>query len=575
MGRPDLKQAIAGGARMRRTLRLGGWALGLLAGAVQAQVPPQLPPATDPGALQRRSLEIERRIIDEQQRRNQPATPQQPVDTDALTRPAAAPADDALRFRLKEVEFTPSQILKPEELQAIVAPYRDREVSFADLRKIVAAINALYRERGIVTAQAVIPPQQIDDGRVRIRLVEGRIGSYRIEGNDSTRESYVLDRLHQPPGALFRLDELENDLVRFNRTNDVQARAELLPGAEFGTTDVLVRLAEPPRQSVRVFTDNSGAETTGLYRVGAIYQNRSLLGFRDELTLTATAADGYRGYGINYAVPWNTWGGRAQLGYFFDTTDIVGGPFASLGLNGESRAVIGAIRQPVHTTVAGQLDLVVGGKWRDTENYADSVFLQQTDTRDGSLGLDGSLADSGGVTSGNLYAIRGNYDITGGYSGDYSIARGALRRFQSLPEDWSLRGSGIFQYTGDAFLPSSEQFFVGGDGAVRGYSNGLYGGNRGYVLSGELHRPLWGGNPELADGTGVSGFLYTDYGTTQPPRPSGSTLGSITLWSAGGGVLFSYSRWLSGRLTLAYLIKDRPEEDSRLKLLFTIVATAF
>jgi hemolysin activation/secretion protein len=547
----------------------------LAALAAQAQLPPPSAPAgADPGALQRRNLEIERRIIEEQQRRTQPATPERPVDTDALQPPKPAAPGETLRFRLADIEFTPSEILKPAELEALVAPLRGREVSFAELQGLVERINALYRERGVLTAQAVIPPQDIEGGRVRIRLVEGRIGSYRIEGNPTTRERYVLGRLHDAPGTLFDLGRLERDLVRFNRTNDVQARAELKPGEAFGTTDVLVRLTEPKRHSGRLFTDNAGSKATGEYRVGAIYQNRSVFGFRDELTLTGTYAEGYRGWGINYGVPWNTWGGRAQLGYFNDQTDVVEGPFSSLDLNGKSAAVIGAIRQPIITTPRGQLDAVLGGKTRTTENFAGSVLLQETETQDLSLGMDGSLADARGIWLGNFNGARGSYDITGGFSGNYTIWRGGLRRIQVLSEHYSVRGGVNFQYSGEDFLPASEQFFIGGEGSVRGYSNALYGGNKGYVANVELHRPVWGANPETG-GSGINAFVFSDYGDTYPTRPPGSTLGSIRLWSVGAGAIFAYSKWLSGRLSVGYQLKERDEESSRLRVLFTLVGEVF
>jgi hemolysin activation/secretion protein len=546
-----------------------------MAGAAHAQIPPPSAPAgADPGALQRRNIEIERRIIEEQQRRTQPATPERPVDTDALPQPKPAAPGDTLRFRLQDVEFTPSEIFKAAELETLVAPLRGREVNFADLQALVERINALYRERGVVTAQALIPPQDIEGGRVRIRLVEGRIGSYRIDGNATTRESYVLGRLHDPPGALFDLGRLERDLVRFNRTNDVQARAELKPGTQFGTTDVLVTLTEPKRHSGRLFTDNAGSKATGELRAGAIYQNRSLFGFRDELTLTGTYAEGYRGYGVNYGVPWNTWGGRAQVGYFHDETDVIDGPFQSLELNGQSDAIIGAIRQPLWTAPRGQLDAVLGAKTRTTENLAGSVLLQETDTDDVSLGLEGSLADPRGIWIANLYGASGSYDITGGFSGNYTIYRGAVRRLQTLTETLSARGAVTFQYSGEDFLPSSEQFFIGGEGSVRGYSNALYGGNKGYVVNLELHRPLYGANPETG-GAGVNGFLFTDYGDTYPTRPPGSDLGSIRLWSVGAGAIFAWSKWLSGRVSAGYQLKQRDEESSRFRVLLTLVAEVF
>src|SRR6185295_9187692 len=119
---------------------------------------------------------------------------------------------------------------------------------------------------------------------------------------------------------------LESDLVRFNRTNDVQLRAELKPGEQFGTTDYLLSLAEPPRQELRAFIDNAGSQSTGEWRSGITYLNRSLFGWRDDLTLSTTPADGLEGYSASYGIPINRWGGRITAAYYKDRTKTLHGP---------------------------------------------------------------------------------------------------------------------------------------------------------------------------------------------------------------------------------------------------------
>src|SRR5690606_2451469 len=112
-----------------------------------------------------------------------------------------------------------------------------------------------YRELGVVTAQAVLPPQDLSDGAVRIQLIEGRIGKYDVEGNASTRTGYVLDHMSQGSGELVDLPTLERDIEFFNRMTSASLRAELRPGAEVGETDVLLEVVEPPRHSLRFTLD--------------------------------------------------------------------------------------------------------------------------------------------------------------------------------------------------------------------------------------------------------------------------------------------------------------------------------
>lgn len=118
---------------------------------------------------------------------------------------------------VREIRFTPSELLSPEELAAIANEFQGRELSLADLQQVAARVNELYREKGIVTAQAVIPPQDVSTGIVTVRLVEGRLGKIRIEGNESTNESYMSQPTAPAAGRPHGSGPAGAALVRFNR----------------------------------------------------------------------------------------------------------------------------------------------------------------------------------------------------------------------------------------------------------------------------------------------------------------------------------------------------------------------
>src|SRR5690606_16733249 len=120
-------------------------------------------------------------------------------------------------------------------------------------------------------------------------------------------------RIGLKPGELVDLPTLEQDLIRFNRTNDVQLRAELKPGTVFATSDLEIKVEEPPRHDLRFTLDNAGSSSTGKWRTGLAYLNRSLLGFRDDLSVSTTHAHGQESYSVAYGIPINRSGGRLAL----------------------------------------------------------------------------------------------------------------------------------------------------------------------------------------------------------------------------------------------------------------------
>ena len=225
--------------RWRLPRRLTGAIILTAGAATAAPVPSQL----SPGALQQQQLQRQRQL----ERRKQQPRAQEPVIHGPRPSTGTPGGPPGPHFMLRGVEFNRSHFLSKKTLTRIARPYVGHEVDFADLRRLVASINGLYRRRGIITAQAVLPPQKIHAGVVRIRLVEGRVGKVSLEGNTFTRNGYILDRVHLRRGTVVDVAQLRDSLVYFNRTNDIDLKATLRPGARFGLTDVLLQAQEPPR----------------------------------------------------------------------------------------------------------------------------------------------------------------------------------------------------------------------------------------------------------------------------------------------------------------------------------------
>lgn len=539
---------------MQRTLKQ----LGLVAGVLVAC--PALAQVISPGALQQLR-------IDEEERRRQIERIEQRQATDpVIEKPAerAASKEDpaAVRFFVREIRFSPSKIFSAEELAAMAQAYAGREQTLVSLQQLVQEINAAYRKRGVVTAQALIPPQSVSSGIVEIRLVEGRLGSLLFDGNASTADAYIANRIGLKPGELVDLPALEADLLRFNRTNDVQLQAQLAPGKAFATTDLRLKVIEPPRHLLRLQVDNGGSRSTGEGRGSLTYVNRSVLGHRDEFSLGTTRSGGQESYSIGYTIPANYSGGRLGLAYYEDHTEIRQGPFKSLDITGKSESTVLSFRQPLHLGKTSQVDLVAGARSRRTDNWISGILLTSSDSVDASIGGEAQYADASGYWAGAYSYTRGSAKVV--ERSGYWYGRGWLRRLQRMGNDSSLVGSLSFQNTSKPILPSSEQFIIGGEGTVRGYPVGTWAGETGYTLSAEYHHPL--GGMLLGDGVtrlDAQGFFYVDYGHVWPYRPPNTTLRSYEeLTSVGWGVNAKIGKQTSVRLVLSYAPDSIPDPMS-------------
>lgn len=147
-----------------------GVVLLLAAGQATAQ---QVNPGFDPRQTERRFDESD-----------QPAKPNPRMPT--LARPEVA-ADSKPLFVLRAVALTGASTLSPGELATAYQPYLGKMVSQADLAAIAERMSDLYRGAGFHLSRAIIPPQDIQGGRVRIQVIEGSITDVVLKGEGAER----------------------------------------------------------------------------------------------------------------------------------------------------------------------------------------------------------------------------------------------------------------------------------------------------------------------------------------------------------------------------------------------------
>lgn len=539
----------------------------LMAGActhLQAQV--QIPPSVDPGAIQSRELEREQRQRQEEERRERIEQPVQPVAPPAT--PAAAPDSDAVVFQIQDIRFEPaSEILTTPELESLAASLRGRTVRLSDLNELVLRINALYKAKGVVTAQASLPPQDITDGTIRIRLIEGRVGSIGLEGLAFTRTSHINDRITLQPGALVDLPTLEGDLLRFNRSNAAQLRADLKPGTVLGQTDIGITVLEPKRNDIRLFTDNAGSSATGEQRFGAAYTRRSLTGRSDDLYVSVVKSQGNLGTALTYSLPVSRLGTRVTLGYFKDDTQIIAGPIAALDITGQAKSWSVSVRHPLKVSANLQIDGLATWKQLKTVNFIGATELTSADLSGGTIGLDAQLLDAKGFWNLTAELGMGTNTPSGADARSYTVARGAVRRNYSINPQLTLNGSFNWQYADLTLLPSSEQIQLGGDGSVRGYDPGIFAGDQGWVANLELQRRL-----QLPGDSGWAAamMVFIDHGQVQPFRPPNNLVGADALTSVGAGVTMAWRDRVQARFTVGKPINPPPQDTAGTRMHFQL-----
>lgn len=506
------------------------------AGATALAQTSPLPPTADPV-----------RINEEQRRRLQERLDEAPGPTGRATVevPPPAPRSDGAAgpsFRLNALRVGESAYLTRAELDAITQPLVGRDVTIADLRGAVDAINALYEARGAATARAALPAQDVQGGVVDIQLIEGRIGMVQAQGGRASDQRRATRLAGIPERALADPRQIERRLRRFNRDNDVQLRAQLVPGQAFGTTDLVLIVTPPRRVAGELFADNNGFASTGTFQAGAVVRGYGLFG-PDRLALVAVRSDGVESGSLTYSLPLGGDRVRAGLSLSRGETRVRNGPGSELGIRGSSTSYGVDLAAAVIADEALLVNLTGSVQQVESDTRIANTLVVDSRTLQAAAGVDASFAAPGFFASGDLGLVfAGSRERLSGTNSEPLVLRGSLNLAQALAGGWQLRVRGDFQQSASATLPGVLQYQVGGARSVRAYAPGIAAGSGGFSAAADL---VWSG-PVL--GRAVEASVFLDRAAV---RTGGST---IELADAGAGLALPLHRNVTARLHYAHAL---------------------
>jgi hemolysin activation/secretion protein len=499
-----------------------GLAAGLIAGPVQSQVLPQT--LENEAARQRR--EIERQTAPERQR------------GPAVVAPAPGPRLEfpagGATVVLAQIDFDASKFLSQAELDGIRASYLGKRVDLAEIGRLVQAVNDLYAAKGQITASAVLPPQKLDGGVLKVKLVEGRVGKVGISGAVRTWPWYVRSQVPIGEDDVVDTPALNRQVSIFNRLNELQIRAQLAAGASFGLTDVDLMLTEPPRNIAQLSYDNQGVLSTGRYQGVLFLRHHNLLGIDDKLVLYGSRARGSILGSGSYTIPISPWGTRLGVSYTRSTYRIITGAIRELRPEGISENGSLTLSQPVFATDTILLQATGAlGRGRGRSKLLDITTVDTNYIKTSAGGsLTVNLPSFTHSTSVNWTQVA-HEDTLAGSRRNYTIWTGNSASLWRITDDiyGSLVAAG--QYTTEAQLPGDQIYQIGGPTTVRGYPIGSAFGNSGFYGQAELHYAL----PEPLK---LETFVFLDHGQTylNSARVTHAT-------SVGAGLIWRPLDWAS------------------------------
>lgn len=456
----------------------------------------------------------------------------------------------ARRFRVNAFHFSGNTVYPKQVLKRVLERYMDLELNLYDLNKAAEALTVFYHDHGYMLARAVIPPQKVVDGVVKIQIVEGRIGKTTFKGNHRYSDRFIAARTRSlTTGALVTTNNLETNLLLLNDLPGLSAKVLLEPGAEFGDTDAEIDLTEK-LFSASVGVNNHGRSETGKNRIDLSASLNSPFGWGDQLTVggSRTSAGLTRLGSVNYSIPVNTLGTRLSVGASKVSYDVDNALIAKLGVSGEISSTNITVTHPLVRTRSDTEILSVGVKRDHLKQEALSTTLSDNAISvmnfsylASTINADTSVTNARFSLATNFKSVDNNISPS---ASNYTQQNAVLARWEmdvnhNTPYSgaWDLYVRANVMYS-SKMLPDTEKFSLGGPSSVRGYRPSELRGDSGYLLTTELRRPFsLGGRYGIFRLTADSGEVTakaSGYGSNGSPFRDSSD----RLHSAGFGATF-------------------------------------
>lgn len=476
-------------------------------------------------------------------------------------------------IRVDRFEFVGNTAFSDRELAETLGGFTNREITFAELLQVEAAITQKYVAAGFVNSGAVIPAEQTFDRSravVRVQIVEGGLEAIEISGTRRLAPGYIRSRLELATRAPLNRDRLLEALQLLQLNPLIETiSAELQSGSRPDRSLLAIRVQETDSFSGNLFTDNGRSPSIGQWRRGASLTQANLLGRGDALQLAYTNTEGSNAGDFSYSLPLNSRNGSLQITANFADTAVIEPPFDRINIRGNSRRYELTYRQPLLQTPTQELALgVTASRLESDTSLQNQPFPLSPGADDRGRTRISALRFSQEFTQRNarsVIALRSQFSLgldwfdatvnQNAPDSRFFAWRGQAQYVRLLAPDTLLLLRSDVQLSPDSLVPL-EQFSLGGAGSGRGYRPDLLLSDDGIFTSAELRVPILR-VPDVKGILQVTPFVDFGVGWNQPNADS-----STALLSVGAGLLWQMGDRFSARLDYGFPLTNGDRNDT-------------
>lgn len=499
---------------------------------------------------------------------------------------ANSQAAGKLKFAIKTIELEGNTLLSADKIRPVLFGYVGADKQFSDLRSLVSDVELLYRNAGYPTVKALLPPQSLSSGHVRVEVVEFKLGYVEVSEGTYFSADNLRDSVPQlRSGVIPNNNDLAQAIERANQHPAKRLQVIFKPGREAKTIDAELLLEERSPFDFRLGYNNEGTEFSGENQLSLAGRYTNILGLDHELgvQLIGSPIDNqeYLAGLVTYNIPFYLVGGKLTVfGYRSEIDDVeFNGDFSVAGL-GSSYGL--RYNQDFSNNASLKHRVSIGAAYKtygSTIRFHGAIADEVPEFHSAPISLGYSVLYR--PVNQTWYSLLGfnlawNTGLTDAEDADFAQARsGAQADFWSLNAkftlsteivaDWRFRMHVAGQYADEPMIPT-EQFGVGGSESLRGLSARQLIDDRGVSTNLEVYTPNFG-RVWFGEQTELRGLVFSDLAQLSRVNERGDTVNDREFYSYGVGIRLRIDKMLSVQVDHAWLGDESlpaGSDDSRL-----------
>jgi hemolysin activation/secretion protein len=411
--------------------------------------------------------------------------------------PPMQPVKSKVKVLINRIVIKDNTVFSEKVLHTLVSSFEQKSLPFADMQKIADTITRYYRSHGYFVARAYLPAQDLDNHILTIEVIEGKYGKFAIENGSLVKSSALRGYMPQS-GTVVSLSSLDRGMLLIDDLAGARiVKANIHPGTKVGTSDFSLSVAKEQRVQAYAMLDNYGTKATGEYRFNGGVILNSLTGYGDSLSFSTldSFSGGLRNLGGAYTLPLGYSGLKLDLQASV-TKYRLQDMYSSLNAYGEANVLDAGLSYPLIRSEKRSLYIKTDfGSTFMSDTASGSESKKHVNAL--SISLSGNDAHtlffkpasfSGDISYTRGDVIMDNADATANDSlvntqGYFSKLLAQVSEKLYLTNKLSMKVKLVGQTSFSKNLDSSQKLTLGGEYAVRAYTNSELSADKGIIAS--------------------------------------------------------------------------------------------